>query len=178
MRNTVLLSSLLSLLLLVSCNTADTDRAEAEAAQAQAAKVQNEQPAAPVQAGDSYEPVAGSILALDTGEEVTVLSVGDFDQRLKELSGLVAIEGRVKEAYPERGALVLVDCANMQGCGDGCCPQAEVPVRLALEEYSGSLPDADREIVVIADVTVLEAGYDLAIREIRQGGKTMLSAKT
>lgn len=171
---------LLALLLAAACNQDEAESPATATAQAvPGTTVAAEPPAQPKQeSADVHQSSAGSILALNTGEEVTVLSVGDFDQRLKDLTGVVAIEGRVKAAYPERGALVLVDCANMAGCGDGCCPQAEVPVRLALEDYSGAMPEADREVVVIADITVLEAGYELAVREIRQGEEVLLSLKT
>jgi len=171
---------LLALTPLAACNTAGKDNATADSVQPATAAVpaQTSQSDTMKDPAGAYQSVAGSILALDSGEEVPVLSVGDFDQRLNKLDGLVAIEGRVKESYPERGALVLVDFANMAGCSDGCCPQAEVPVRLALEEYSGSLPEPDREIVVIGDISVSETGYDLAVREIRQDEEILLRLKT
>jgi hypothetical protein len=107
-----------------------------------------------------------------------VLSVGDFDQNLRQLSGLVAIEGRVKASYPERGALILVDCSNMADCNDGCCPQAEVPVRLELENYDGQLPQTDREIVIVGDLTVSDTGYELAVRQIRHHDEVLCELKT
>jgi len=177
MRNYATAICLLVLLLATACNQEEAENPATATAQVSPGTSAAAEPPAQ-EGGDAHQATGGSVLALNTGEEVNVLSVGDFDQRLKDLTGLVAIEGRVKEAYPERGALVLVDCTNMAGCTDGCCPQAEVPVRLVLENYSGTLPEADREVVVVADITVLDAGYELAVREIRQGEEVLLSLKT
>jgi len=178
MRIVSALIGLLGLLWLASCNTRDTDNSVSDAAQAQPAVNPAPTPAPASEAAEGYQPLAGSILALDSGEEFAVLSVGDFDQKFKELSGLVAVEGRVKEAYPESGALVLVDCDNMAGCGDGCCPQAEVPLRLAMADYAGALPETNHEVIVIGDISVTDTGYDLAVREIRQGDEVLLSQLT
>ena len=179
MRNLVALAGLLGLLVLVGCNTRDADDTAADApAQPAASPAATPEPVTAGAAGEGYQPLAGSVLALENGEEIAVLSVGDFEQNLRQLGGLVAVEGRVKEAYPERGTLVLVDCANMAGCGDGCCPQAEIPVRLALEEYTGVLPIAEHEVIVIGDLSVNDAGYDLAVREIRRGDEVLLQLLT
>lgn len=167
----------LALLLLAACNVGETDSAATTGAgqRSSAGSETVKTTAESAQAVDSgYQPVAGSDLVLDSGEEVTVLSVGEFDQKLKELSGLIAVEGRVKEAHPELGALILVDCDNMADCGDGCCPQAELPVRMALESFAGELPTADSEVIVVGELTVNDLGYELAVREIRQGPDVLL----
>lgn len=162
---------LFGLVLLGACNQAkESVDTGTRAATARPADI----PAMDVKSSPS-EPQARTMLTLASGEEVSVLSVGEFEQKLSGLSGLVAIAGRVKEAYPERGALILVDCANMAGCGDGCCPQAEVPVRMALSEYEGSLPAVDCDVIVVGDLTVRDAGYELAVREIRQGEEILIS---
>jgi len=177
MRKFVMLLGIPFLALLSACNKADeTPATQAESAAATA----DASPAVTASAGAAQESAAAEpqIVTLASGEQLEVISVGYFDENMKELGGLVAIAGRVKEAYPDHGALILVDCANMAGCTDGCCPQAEVPVRLELSEYTGELPPADAEVVLVGDLTVQELGYELAVREIHQGANTVLALKS
>ena len=121
-----------------------------------------------------HEVLAGTQLILADGREVDVLSVGKFDQAQASISGLVAIEGRVAEAFPDEGALVLVDVDNMAGCGDSCCPQAQVPVKVNLADYSGALPAAGQQVVVVGDIARTDLGFELTVAEIRCGGETVL----
>lgn len=127
-------------------------------------------PAAPAQAS-----LAGTTIALADGAQVEIISVGGFDQTYKTLNGTVAIEGRVAEVFPERGAFVLVDYDRMAECQSGCCPQAEVPVRLTLAEFKGELPSAELEIIVIGELALNDLGYELTVNEIRCGSEVLLS---
>ena len=129
----------------------------------------------------SVEPVAGTASLEGTtvntpaGTEVKVISIGTFDTRKKELSGVVAVEGRVSRVFAERGAFMLVDYDQMDGCTDSCCPVTEIPVRLVIEEYEGALPAVDDVVVLIADLTLTETGYDLAVAEVQCGGEPILT---
>ena len=109
--------------------------------------------------------------------QVTVLSVGSFDEQQQSLDGWIAVEGRVAEAYPERGALILVDTGNMEGCADACCPQVQVPVKLALEDYAGTMPAFDQQVVIIGEFSRQELGYELQVSEIHSGGTVLLKRK-
>lgn len=161
------------LLLAAGCNEAPKSEAVSQTAAAPAAA--ELQPAESSEAASNT--LAGTQLALAGGQQIEVLSVGKFDQQLSSLAGKVAIEGRVSESYPERGALILVDTANIAGCDVNCCPQAEVPVRIALEDYDGELPPADKQVVIVGDISVSETGYELAVSEIREGESVLLSRK-
>ncbi|MCB1217893.1 hypothetical protein KDL44_10895 [bacterium] len=116
-----------------------------------------------------YEPQAGHELALAGDEKVLIVSVADLDSKARDLEGLVALEGRVAESYPDKGTIILVDCDNMKGCQDGCCPQTRVPVRLskAAGEEKVSVPAVDEYVIVVADLSLTETGYNLAVREVR-----------
>jgi hypothetical protein len=162
------------LLLLAACNQADDQGATA--ADSTPAATTATADASGVQEPASAAPSAPITLA--SGEKLDVISVGFFDENMRSLDGLVAIEGRVKECFTERGALILIDSSVEAGCTDGCCPEAEVPVRLDMANYTGELPAADAEVVIVGDLTVQELGYELAVREIRQGDQLIVTAKT
>lgn len=176
-----LLILLCCLLFAASCdNMPENDSATARqaaapnGASAAAAGQPVETPTAESPAAAAEGALAGTQLALADGREVEVLSVGKFDQAQASVSGLVAIEGRVAEAFPDQGALVLVDVDNMAGCGDSCCPQAQVPVKVNLADYSGALPVAGQQVVVVGDIARTGLGFELTVAEIRCGGETVL----
>ncbi|MEZ5337121.1 MAG: hypothetical protein R3F46_02560 [bacterium] len=125
--------------------------------------------AAPAKEESSYEPLAGKELELSKDEKVIIVSVADLDSKAKDMQGLVALEGRVAESYPDKGTIILVDCDNMKGCQDGCCPQTRVPVRLSKgsDERKVSVPGVDEYVIVVADLSLTETGYTLAVREVR-----------
>lgn len=116
---------------------------------------------------------AGKELALSDDEKVMIVSVGTLDSKASEMAGLVAFEGRVAESYPDRGTIILVDSENMEDCPDGCCPQARVPVRLSKAEGSEevSVPGVNEMIIVVADLSLTETGYNLDVRELRPADK-------
>ena len=161
------------LLLLAGCNQ-KTEGTTAQASAPAAAKpvVEATEAAAP-----AVPSLAGTVITAATGTELTVLSVGEFDQSWTELSGQVAIEGRVQEVYPERGALVLVDFDSQKDCADcDSCVQTTLPVRLAVDEYEGSFPGTETVIVMTGSIAPNETGgYDFTLAEIRQGEETLLS---
>ena len=125
--------------------------------------------AAPTKEESSYEPQAGKELELSKDEKVLIVSVADLDSKAKDMEGLVALEGRVAESYPDKGTIILVDCDDMKGCQDGCCPQTRVPVRLsrAAGEEKVSVPAVDEYVIVVAELSLTETGYNLAVREVR-----------
>lgn len=196
MKRFALLIGIPAVLLLAACNQADEapatqSRAAAPASAAQSASAdihddhaghdhaaQDDHAADEGHADGTAETAAAAPITLASGEQVEIIGVGYFDENIKSLDGLVAIEGRVKESHPDRGALILIDCSVEAGCTDGCCPEAEVPVRLDLSNYTGGLPAADTEVVVVGDLTVSDLGYELAVREIRQGEETLLALKS
>lgn len=118
--------------------------------------------------------LAGTMLDIGGGQQVEVLSVGKFDEQQKSLAGLVAIEGRVAESYPDRGALIMVDTTNMEGCAEDCCPKAQVPIKLPGEDFEGEFPVIGQQVIVIGTLTQLELGYELAIMDIRANGDILL----
>lgn len=144
-------------------NAANTnDTASKILASAEAAS--DEAPAKVVQS--DYEPQAGKELELADGEKVVIVSVADLDAHVKDMEGLVAIEGRISESYPDKSTIILVDIANT-GCASECCPQAKIPVRLRAEGEEGNVPGVNKEVIVIADLSLTETGYNLAVREVR-----------
>lgn len=179
MRKILVTIAVFAVALSVACNESSTEppaqTSTAPTTKAAPPPVKDAPP--PSFGNDKVEELAGTSFTLDSGEEVGILSVGDFDTQLNLLDGLIAIEGRVAEVFADRGAFVLVDADRMAGCSDGCCPDVEVPVRIALEEYEGGLPEADSQIVVVGDLEVTKMGYDFAVREIRQGEEVLLSPK-
>jgi hypothetical protein len=136
--------------------------AEASSGEADAAK---DKPA--------YEPKAGTELDLGNDEKVMIVSVGDIDAKSADYEGLVAIEGRVSESYPDKASFILVDADNMKGCSSGCCPQAKVPVRVAksADGKDAAVPGVDEMVIVVAQLTLTETGYTLDVRELRKVGK-------
>ena len=182
MKSTILLAAFLATVLFAGCNQAEGDPAANAGAASGKAPVESASSAGGP-AGQSDKAPVGELaqpqpITLGSGEQVTAVSVGYFDQNMKDLSGLVAIEGKVQESHPDRGALILVDCSVEAGCTDGCCPEAVVPVRLDMANYSGELPSADAEVVIVGDLSVQELGYTLDVREIRSGSEVLLSRST
>lgn len=163
----------LLLVMVFACDQGSAETKSPATSSAAAAPAAGKPVAAPLDSEQAS--IVGTTIAIATGEEVEIISVGSFDQDYKSLSGVVAIEGRVAEVYPERGALLLVDYDRMADCESGCCPQAEVPVRLVLEEFNGELPPQDLEVVVVGDLTVKNMGYELVVNEIRHGDEVLLS---
>ncbi len=148
-----------SLLVVCSCNQQDSDNPSTEAADLSA---------------DEYTPIAGSNIAIEGDTPVKVISVGEFDTGIKTLPSLVAIEGRVSESVAKMSTFILVDCSNKPGCESTCCSQATVPIRLTAGNYTGELPQVGESVIVIADLTVTETGYQLDVFEARRGSKTLL----
>ena len=160
----LMIGLLVVLLLAAGCNeAAQEDVVAAE---------QSSTSSAPVKVAD--QATGSAELTLADGQRIEILSIGKFEEKQDSLTGRIAIAGRVAEAYPERGALVLVDAGNMDGCSDSCCPQAKVPVKLILEEFSGSLPEADQQVVIVGEISQQELGFDLRVDEIRSGDKVIL----
>jgi len=152
------------LLVLASCNEVIQDESS-NAGQASASS-------SPATGGD--QPTAGAELTMADGQRIEVLSVGKFDEQQQSLTGQIAIAGRVAEAYPERGALVLVDADNMAGCADDCCPQSKVPIKLILEEFTGTLPSADQQVVIVGEIIQQELGFELHVNEIHRDGEVIM----
>ena len=121
----------------------------------------------------AYETKAGTELALSDDQKVMIISVADLDAKSADYEGLVAIEGRVSESYPDKASFILVDCDNMQGCKDGCCPQTRVPVRIAQAEGQPEItvPVVDEMVIVIAQLSLTETGYALAVQDVRKVGQ-------
>ena len=169
--------ALLLLLPVAGCNKGDTSQSAATAqvqtpalvSSAEAASTQ----ATPAASESDYEPLAGQELELLGDEKVLIVSVGELDAKSKDMEGLVAIEGKVAESYPDRGTIILVDVVD-SGCGDDCatCPRARVPVRLSKAdgEEKVSVPGVDEMVIVVADLSLTETGYTLNVRELRKVG--------
>ncbi len=187
MRITGLVMAMLTVcaaLFAVGCNQAEDARTTASAGEGGMAVTSGEaaasQPAATSEAAaeaGEQEALAGTQLTLASGEQVEIISVAAFDQAQNSLSGRVAIEGRVAEAFPDRGAVVLVDVDNMAGCSDGCCPQAQVPVKVNLADYAGALPAAGQQVVVVGEIVRTDLGFNLQVAQIRHGSDVVLELK-
>lgn len=125
--------------------------------------------------------VEPSSIVLADGTEVKVIEASVLDGDPKAYSGLVAISGEVATVYADKGTFTLKDCAKDDDCKTtdscGCCSKAQVPVRLELKDYDGALPEAAQDVIVIAEVSPTETGYSLAVREVRQGDKAILTKK-
>ena len=175
MRTVTMTICILAWVFLAGCNK--TDKA-AVVALPQAAPAQTQELAVNKAGAESaYTPLAGTMLSLANGKEVEIISVGKFDSDLQSLDGLIALEGRVLEVYADNGRLVLVDTDPTVDCSTGCCPQAQVPVRLALQDFAGDLPAVNSEVIIVGNLSVTKMGYDLVVQEIRQAGKVVLGPK-
>lgn len=165
-------AAMLLLLLGAGCNkggSADS-AANVETASKVLASAETSSGAGEAVVAADYQSQAGTELALSDDEKVLIVSVADLDEKSSEMEGLVAIEGRVAESYPDKGTIILVDCDNMKGCADGCCPQTRVPVRLssAGDGQQIAVPGVDEMVIVVADLSLTETGYNLAVRELRK----------
>jgi len=161
---------------IVSCNeavqeTSNTDTPAARSFRSSEA-APAEKTAEPVA---EVESLAGSMVKAASGEEIEVISVGTFDTKTKELAGMIALEGRVSKVFAERGAFMIVDFEQMDGCQDSCCPATEIPVRLAIEEYEGDLPAVDDVVILVADLTLTDTGYNLEVAEVQRAGEAILT---
>lgn len=168
--------ALLAVMLVASCNkgpAADTASSKAPATNVLASAEASSGETAVANDKSAYEPIAGTELELSDNEKVMIVSVADFDAKSDEYEGLVAIEGRVSESYPDKASFILVDADNMKGCSSGCCPQAKVPVRVAVSDdgKESAVPAVDEMVIVVAQLTLTETGYTLDVRELRKVGK-------
>ncbi|MCB1188133.1 hypothetical protein KDL29_13285 [bacterium] len=173
MTRQIAIIAMLLILPLAGCNkggsNTDASAAAAQAAPAVSDELATSADATAIAEEVKYEPQAGHELALGDDEKVIIVSVADLDSKAKDMEGLVALEGRVAESYPDKGTIILVDCDNMKGCQDGCCPQTRVPVRLGAAEGSEqqAVPAVDEYVIVVAELSLTETGYNLAVREVR-----------
>lgn len=139
----------------------------------------------PGKGGEAAAPAgaaeAGSI-KLSDGSAVQLINVGLLDGDYKNHAGLVAIDGEVAQVFADKGTFMLKNCvdASMKasGCSKPCCGEAQIPVKVDMTKFSGVMPEAGADVVVIGDVSVTETGYTLAVREVRSGEQTILSLKT
>ena len=174
MRIVTLTMCLLVMALIAGCNKAEKSPPTIVQPEAPAATTDSAEPDSSADAGSDYTALAGTKLSLASGDEVEIISVGKFDTDLQSLGGTIALEGRVAEVFADKGRMLLVDTDRMKACQDGCCPQAEVPVRLALENFEGKMPTAESEVIVVGDLTITNMGYEFAVQEIRQGGDVLM----
>ncbi len=130
------------------------------------------------------EPAAAepaSSIQLADGTQVPVIAASVLDSDPKAHAGLVAISGEVSQVFAEKGTFMLKDCPKDDDCKTtdscSCCSTAEVPVRVELSAYDGGLPAVQQDVIVIAEVSPTETGYTLAVREVRQGAKSILTRK-
>ncbi len=172
MKTVTILTCIVVLAFFAGCNKADKAPTIVQP-KTPVAKTADATPATQTTESD-YTPLAGTNLALANGVEVGIISVGKFDTDLQSLGGLIAVEGRVAEVFADKGRMLLVDTDRMKGCQDGCCPLAEVAVRLALENFEGEMPLAETEVIVVGDLTITSMGYEFAVHEIRQAGEVLL----
>ncbi len=123
---------------------------------------------------------AGTIKLAD-GSAVQVINVGLLDGDYRNHSGVVAIDGEVAQVFADKGTFMLKNCVDegmkADGCTKPCCAEAQIPVKLDMSLYSGQLPAAGSDVLVIGNVAVTETGYTLTVQEVRSGEKTILSRK-
>lgn len=170
--------ALVGLITLAACNKAvapeSSTATTSSAASAPAAS-------APPETAAPAEVKAPSSLVLADGTKVQVVTASVLDGDPKAYTGLVAITGEVSQVFAEKGTFMLKDCPKDADCKTedncSCCSKAEVPVRLVLSEYTGNMPQAQQEVVVIAEVSPTGTGYTLAVREVRLGEKAILTRK-
>ena len=182
------ITCLLGLMALASCNKQGSASGDSAAAAKDAssapqlaadAQAPPEAPAAETGAG-AAAALPASITLVD-GKTVPVIAASAVDSDPKAHAGLVAIAGEVTQVFAEKGAFMLkdspkdADCKTEDSCG--CCSKAEVPVRLALEDFNGTLPAAKQNVIVVAEVSLTETGYTLAVSEVRSGDTTLLTRK-
>lgn len=175
MKTIVIAMCILALAIFAGCNKADKGKVVAQP-KPSPAKTLDPTPSSgtPESETSGYTALAGTNLSLASGEEVEIISVGKFDTDLQSLGGLIAVEGRVAEVFADKGRMLLVDTDPTKSCQDGCCPLAEVAVRLALENFEGEMPLAETEVIVVGDLTITSMGYEFAVQEIRQDGEVLL----
>jgi len=120
---------------------------------------------------------AGSTLTLPGGERVPVVSIMQLDADPGAYRGLIALAGRVMLSDPARSQFVLLDASmgpsKRASCGGDCM----LPLTVALEQYEGSLPVANADVVVLVDVSQAGQETRLEVREVRQGDKVILKKK-
>jgi hypothetical protein len=132
--------------------------------------------------GAESEVMAGSTtvseVILASGEKLPVHPVAKLDQDPKSIEGRVAVQGKVMDVLSDKGVFSLVDCKQMAGCKDGCCPNVNVPISVPPAEYQGSMPAKDKDVIVVGSLKVSNAGYLLTVDEVRDGDTVVMSRKT
>jgi hypothetical protein len=75
---------------------------------------------------------------------------------------------------------MLVDCDTAAACSDpgcaSCAADMKLPVRVDPATLQGALPAARERVLVVAEVSpTTTGGFELKVREIRDGDKTVLT---
>ena len=178
------LAAMIGVLTVAACNKGGSTDSGDPAASAGLANTAAETAVAP--AADTAAPVAAEAaepdsIALADGTPLPVIKASVLDSDYQAHVGLVAIAGEVAAVYADKGTFMLKDCPEDESCKTedncACCSEAQIPVRVAASVFDGALPAVAQEVIVIAEVSATAAGYNLDVREVRQGDQAILTRK-
>ena len=179
------ITAIACVLLFAACNKGDdsaSSTADTQVAKESAPKVTAAEAAA---AGEASAPTEksteASSVTLADGTQAKVIAASLLDSDPKANAGRVAIKGEVVQVFADKGTFVLKDCAKDEDCKTedycSCCSEAQMPIKLEMDQYAGQLPEAKQDVLVIADVNPTEAGYTRAVLEDRLADKAILTRK-
>lgn len=118
---------------------------------------------------------AAAPAAEKTADGIRLVDATVLDGAPARYAGRIAIHGKVGEVMSDKGMFTLVDLKQMPGCKDGCCPSTNIPLRVPSSDFSGSLPKAEQEVIVVGNLsTTPTGGYQIAVDEVRVGDKAIM----
>lgn len=96
------------------------------------------------------------------------VAVNDFLKNPRDHAGPVVLAGRVSQAFPDRGAFVIVDAREAASCCETGCAENSVPVRVDRGSFTGIIPQVGEHVRVVGTVFTEDVGYRLTVQEVIQ----------